>query len=46
MTLMAKVIVVINKFMPEVTEEAVTVKVNRATDDDVAVAIAVAKMNM
>ena len=38
MTLMAKVIVVINKFMPEVTEEAVPVKVNRATDDDVAVA--------
>lgn len=46
MTLMAKVIVVINKFMPEVTEEVVPVKVNRATDDDVAVAIAVAKMSM
>lgn len=46
MNLMAKVIVIINKFMPEVTEETVPVKVNRATEDDVAVAIAVAKMNM
>ena len=46
MDLMAKIIVVINKFMPEVTEEAVPIKVNRTTEDDIAVAIAVAKMNM
>ena len=46
MNLMSKVVIVINKFMPEVTEETVPVKVNRAADDDIAVAIAVAKMNM
>lgn len=46
MNIMAKVIVFVNKFMPEVTEEAVPVNVNRATEDDIAVAIAVAKMNM
>ena len=46
MNIMAKIIVFVNKFMPEVTEEAVPVKVNRATEDDIAVAIAVAKMNM
>lgn len=47
MNVMAKAINVINKFFPEEVAETVSVSTKRiSTDDDVAVAIAVAKMNM
>ncbi len=42
MNLMAKVVEVINRLCPEVQEEPV--KVNRSTDEAVAVAIAMVKM--
>ena len=46
MIIMAKVMVFVNKFMPEEAEKVVAVKKNSNTDEDVAVAIAVAKLKM
>lgn len=47
MSLMAKVVKILNKFMPEEVVAPVAVSArNKATEDDVAVAIAVARMNM
>ena len=46
MGIMAKVVVFVNKFMPEEVEVPVAVKNEANTDEEVAVAIAVAKMNM
>ena len=46
MKLMAKAVVLINKFMPEEVEAPVVVRKETNTDEEIAVAIAVAKMNM
>jgi len=47
MQLMAKSIAFVNKFMPEAVEVPVAVrKENKSDDEEIAVAIAVAKMNM
>ncbi len=46
MNIMAKAIVLINKFLPEEVEAPVVVKKETTIDEEAAVAIAVAKMNM
>ena len=47
MSIMSKIVSVINKFMPEVQESLASVPVKKTVlDEDVAVAIAVAKLNM
>ena len=47
MSIMGKVVEYLNKIMPEEVVAPVTVSSrNKSTEDDVAVAIAVAKMNM
>ena len=46
MSIMAKIMVYVNKFMPEETEAPVAARKERTTDEDVAVAIAVAKLKM
>lgn len=45
MVIMARVMVFVNKFMPEEVEQKVVVR-RETNDDDVAVAIAVAKLKM
>ena len=46
MGIMAKAVVFVNRFMPEEVEAPVAIKKETNTDEEVAVAIAVAKMNM
>ncbi len=47
MSIMSKTVAWVGKFMPEVQETPVAVSTKRASsDEDVAVAIAVAKLNM
>ena len=46
MHIMAKAIIFINKFLPKEVEVPVAVKKETNIDEEVAVAIAVAKMNM
>lgn len=46
MKLMAKAVIFINKIMPEEVEVPVEVHRETNTDEEIAVAIAVAKMNM
>lgn len=47
MSIMSKTVAWVGKFMPEVQETPVTVSTKRASsDEDVAVAIAVAKLNI
>ena len=47
MSIMSKTVAWVGKFMPEVQETPVTVSTKRvSSDEDVAVAIAVAKLNM
>ncbi len=46
MKLMAKTVEFVNKFMPEEVEAPVVVRKETNTDEEIAVAIAVAKMKM
>lgn len=46
MGIMSKVVALISKIMPEEVEAPVVVRKEASSDDEIAVAIAVAKMNM
>ncbi|MBQ3312073.1 OadG family protein [bacterium] len=46
MSIMSKTVAWVGKFMPEVQDSMVKIPVKAATDEDIAVAIAVAKINM